>query len=152
MSLNVRWIQNDSERDRVGEVRALCYANARDETSTYIEQIRSEKHTGPGDHLLVERDGVGVGTATQIRQVMWVRGGSVACQGVAYVGTVKTQRRRGAGEDVGIGTVAMREVLRAAREREAVVSALMPFRGSYYEHFGYGIVERRAQWTVPMSI
>jgi predicted acetyltransferase len=28
----------------------------------------------------------------------------------------------------------------------------MPFRGSWYEHFGYGIVERRADWTVPMAI
>jgi predicted acetyltransferase len=46
----------------------------------------------------------------------------------------------------------MREVVRAARERNFVVSALMPFRGSWYEHFGYGIVERRADWTVPMSI
>jgi predicted acetyltransferase len=46
----------------------------------------------------------------------------------------------------------MHEVLRAARERKQAISALMPFRGSWYEHFGYGIVERRADWTVPMSI
>jgi predicted acetyltransferase len=28
----------------------------------------------------------------------------------------------------------------------------MPWRASYYEHFGYGLVERRAEWTVPLSI
>ncbi len=28
----------------------------------------------------------------------------------------------------------------------------MPFRGSYYEHFGYGFVERRAAWTVPLDL
>src|SRR4029079_11378161 len=94
---------------------------------------------------------VDVGTATSLPMTMWVRGGPVTCQGAAFVGTVKTQRRRGGGDE-GIGTAVMREVLRAARERGFVVSALMPFRGSWYEHFGYGIVERRADWTVPMSI
>jgi predicted acetyltransferase len=28
----------------------------------------------------------------------------------------------------------------------------MPFRGSFYEHFGYGVVERRCTWTVPISL
>jgi predicted acetyltransferase len=46
----------------------------------------------------------------------------------------------------------MNEVLRRGRERGDVVSALMPFRGSYYEHFGYGFIERRTEWTVPLSI
>ena len=32
---------------------------------------------------------------------------------------------------------------------EQVISALMPFRGSFYEHFGYGIAECRCTWTVP---
>jgi predicted acetyltransferase len=46
----------------------------------------------------------------------------------------------------------MRETIRKAREREEVISALMPFRGSFYEHFGYGFVERRNQWTVPLAV
>ena len=28
----------------------------------------------------------------------------------------------------------------------------MPFRGSYYEHFGFGIVERLCTWTVPLAV
>lgn len=28
----------------------------------------------------------------------------------------------------------------------------MPFRASYYDHFGYGLVERRGIWTIPLSI
>jgi predicted acetyltransferase len=52
----------------------------------------------------------------------------------------------------GVATVVMNETLRAARERGFVVSALMPFRGSFYEHFGYGINERRHAWTVPVSV
>jgi len=46
----------------------------------------------------------------------------------------------------------MSEVLRSARDRQFVLSALMPFRTSFYEHFGYGPVERRCEWTVPLSI
>jgi hypothetical protein len=46
----------------------------------------------------------------------------------------------------------MREVLRKGRERGQVISALMPFRASFYEHFGYGLIERRSEWTIPLSI
>jgi predicted acetyltransferase len=28
----------------------------------------------------------------------------------------------------------------------------MPWRASYYEHFGYGLIERRAEWTIPLSL
>jgi predicted acetyltransferase len=150
MSLNLRWV-DEKDRTRVGEVRGLCYGRSRREVADFVEQIRADRRSGPGDWLLAERDGQAVGTATALNMTMWVRGGSVRCQGVAFVGTVKTQRRRSADEK-GIGTAVMREVLRAARERGQVVSALMPFRASWYEHFGYGIVERRADWIVPMSI
>jgi predicted acetyltransferase len=46
----------------------------------------------------------------------------------------------------------MNETLRMAKERGFVVSALMPFRGTYYEHFGYGFVERRAEWKIPLDL
>ncbi|HYO10994.1 MAG TPA: GNAT family N-acetyltransferase [Tepidisphaeraceae bacterium] len=150
MGLNLRWV-GDDERDRVGETRALCYGRSSKEVAQYVEGVRQDGRAGPGDWLLAERDGAFVGTATALPMTMWVRGGAVPCQGVAYVGTVKTHRRR-TGNDPGIGTALMRETLRAARERGQVVSALMPFRGSYYEHFGYGIVERRAEWTVPLAV
>jgi predicted acetyltransferase len=150
MSLTLRWVGED-ERTRVGEVRGLCYGRSRKELADFVEQIRGDRRSGPGDWLLAERDGVAVGTATALAMTMWVRGGAVPCQGVAFVGTVKTHRRR-SGEEKGVGTAVMREVLRMARGRKQVVSALMPFRGSWYEHFGYGIVERRTDWTVPLSI
>lgn len=46
----------------------------------------------------------------------------------------------------------MHELLRAARDSGCIVSALMPFRASFYKHFGYGVVERRAEWKVPLSL
>jgi predicted acetyltransferase len=83
---------------------------------------------------------------------MWVRGGRVPCQGVAWVGTIKTQRRGGSGGERGIASQLMFETIRKGRERGEVVSGLMPFRSSFYEHFGYGMVERRHEWTLPLSI
>src|SRR5439155_15380641 len=150
MTLNLRWV-GDESRDRVAHIRALSYARAAKEIPEYVKNISENKTTGSGDWLIAERDGAAVGTATQIKQTMWVRGGAVACQGVAYVGTVKTSRRR-SGNEPGVGTALIREVIRAARERNFVVSALMPFRSSYYDHFGYGVIERRSEWMVPLSI
>src|SRR5687767_5185233 len=151
MSVKLRWV-GDDERDRVAETRMLCYAPARRELSGYVERIRNDTRANAGDYLLAERDGVAVGTATGYAMTMWVRGGSVPCQGVAHVGTIKTFRRRSADGSPGVATAVMNETIRSARERGMVVSALMPFRGSFYEKFGYGFVERRAEWTIPMGI
>jgi predicted acetyltransferase len=46
----------------------------------------------------------------------------------------------------------MQNLLAKGRERGQIVSALMPFRGSFYEHFGFGNAERRTEWTIPTSI
>src|SRR5882724_623416 len=113
MTLNLRWV-GDEQRDRVAETRMLCYAPARKELTDYVQRLREDARSGPGDWLLAETPaGEAVGTATSYPMTMWVRG---------------------------------------ARERGFVVSALMPFRGSFYEHFGYGFVERRADWTIPMTV
>ncbi|HEX8522353.1 MAG TPA: GNAT family N-acetyltransferase [Tepidisphaeraceae bacterium] len=150
MSLQLRWVGTD-EIDRVAEARMLAYANARSERATYQQNIRQEVRSGPGDWLLAERNGEQVGTATNLNLTMWVGGAALSCQGVAYVGTSKTSRRSG-GSAPGVGTAIMNETLRSARERGHILSALMPFRGSYYEHFGYGFVERRAEWKIPLEL
>jgi len=152
MSLQLRWVDDD-ELDRVAETRLLCYGAATRDLDAYRERLRAEPRLQPGDCLLAERDGRPVGTCTSLSLRMWVRGGVVPCQGVAWVGTVKTHRRVGGGPgEPGVATRIMHETLRLARERGQVVSALMPFRGSFYEHFGYGIVERQTTWTVPISV
>jgi predicted acetyltransferase len=152
MSLTMRWV-GEAEYDRVAEARMLCYAPARRELEGYRQRLRADPRVGPRDCLLAERGGRAVGTATSLSLRTWVRGGAVPCQGVASVGTVPTHRRAGASSgEAGVATQVMREVLNQARERGDVVSALMPFRGSFYEHFGYGIIERRLDWTVPLGI
>ena len=150
MSLQMRWV-GESELDRVAETRWMCYSHARKELERYKQNLRQDPRARPGDYLLAEQNGRPLGTATSLPLTMWVRGSPIPCQGVADVGTIKSARRRG-GAEPGIASAIMREVLKIARERSAVVSALMPFRASFYEHFGYGLVERRSDWTIPLSI
>ena len=146
MSLLMRWV-GEQDLDRVAETRTLCYMHDRRELADIRKYIHNQGRSVPGDYLLAERAGAGIATATSLRLTMWVRGSPVSCQGVAHVGTIKTERRKG-----GVASAVMKEILRIGREREHVVSALMPWRASYYEHFGYGLVERRAEWTVPLSL
>jgi predicted acetyltransferase len=150
MSLTLRWVGED-ELDRVADTRMRCFGHSTKDFERYRELIRTDTRARPGDYLLAERDDIPIGTTTSLSMTMWVRGSPVPCQGVAWVGTVKTHRRRIEGEE-GVATQLMRETLRAARERGQVVSALMPFRASFYEHFGYGLVERRNEWTVPLAV
>ncbi len=151
MALKLRWVGED-ELDRVAETRMYCFSSASGDLEMRKERLRADQRAQPGDFLLAERDGVAIGTTTALSMSMWVRGGEVPCQGIAYVGTIKTHRRHGRGGEKGVASQLMIEALRQARERGQVVSALMPFRASYYEHFGYGVVERRCDWTVPLAV
>lgn len=151
MGLNLRWV-GESDYDRVALTRMRCYAPQADLLEHYQRGIREDRRGRPGDFLLAERDGEAVGTSTALSLKIWMRGGCLPCQGVAFVGTIKTARRLGRGEEAGVATQLMRETLNKAREREEAVSALMPFRASYYEHFGYGNAERRVDWTVPLGL
>jgi predicted acetyltransferase len=150
MSIKLRWV-GEEELDRVAQTRLRCYAKANSDLPRFCESIRRDPRSKPGDFVLAEADGRAVGTATHLSFQMFVRGGVVPCQGVAWVGAIKTMRRRGEGGTPGVASAVMHEVLRRARDDGDVVSALMPFRASYYEHFGYGVVERRVDWTVPIA-
>ncbi len=155
MDLNLRWI-GEADYDRLALTRLRCYGASMSELPKFRAWIDEDARGKPADYLLAERDGETVGTATSLSMTMWVRGTPLSCQGVAWVGTIRTARRvssrESSNESAGVATQLMRETIRKAREREQVVSALMPFRASFYEHFGYGIVERRHQWFVPLSI
>jgi len=150
MSIQLRWV-GEEDLDRVAETRLRCYAKSASDRDAFARRIREDVRSKPGDFLLAESDGHAVGTATHIPYTMWMRGSALSCQGVAWVGAIKTMRRKGGNGTPGIASAVMREMIRHARERGDVISALMPFRASYYEHFGYGIVERRCDWTVPIA-
>jgi len=151
MALNLKWI-DESEYERLAAVRVQCYAPTMSVVRKYRDAITMDRRGKSGDFLIAERDGIDVGTSTSLSLRIWMRGGCVPCQGVAYVGTVKTHRRGGKKGERGIASQLMDETIRKARERGEVVTALMPFRASYYSHFGYGLGERRTEWFLPLAV
>jgi predicted acetyltransferase len=151
MPLAMQWIA-PSDYDRLAAVRAQCYAPSLNHLSKYRDGINGDPRGKDGDYLIAQRDGLDVGTATSLSLKMWIRGGCLPCQGVAYVGTVKTHRRGGSKGERGIASQIMTETLRKARERSEAVSALMPFRASFYSHFGYGLAEKRTEWFLPLAV
>jgi predicted acetyltransferase len=151
MALTMHWI-GESEYDRLAAVRVQCYAPGMSAMGKYRDGIIGDLRGKSGDYLIASRGGLDVGTATSLSLKMWMRGECVACQGVAYVGTVKTHRRGGSKGERGIASQIMVETLHKARERGDVVSALMPFRASFYAHFGYGLAEKRTEWYLPMNV
>jgi predicted acetyltransferase len=151
MGLAMRWV-GVSELDRVADVRLRCYAHSQKEITRYREGIRADTRAQGDAYLLAEQDGAAVGTAASLSLQMWLRGARIACQGIAYVGTIKTHRRGGKAPGGGIASQLMNEALRRARDEQLPATALMPFRASFYEHFGYGTVETRHNWTIPLSV
>ncbi len=153
MPTTLRWVGTD-ELDRVAQTRWMCYSHTGKDLARLKEHLQTGPWAGVGQYLLAEQAGNPVGTATSLPLTMWLRGAPLSCQGVAWVGAAKTSRRRtgpNKGDKEGVGSQIMHEILRHARDRQYVLSALMPFRVSFYEHFGFGIVERRAEWTIPLS-
>src|SRR4051812_16940714 len=94
MSLQLQWVGEDAW-ERVTKTRLLCYAAASNELDRYRDRLHADPRNRGADILLAEQDGVLVGTATAMHLTMWVRGSPVPCQGVAWVGTIKTHRRGG---------------------------------------------------------
>jgi predicted acetyltransferase len=151
-SLSLQWVGQEAV-DRVALTRQRCYSPALGQAEKFELATKLDGRAKAGDILLAARDGQDVGTATSLSLHMWIREARVACQGVAWVGTIKTGRRGGTSDGQrGIASQIMAETIRLGHERGQIVSALMPFRASFYEHFGYGNAERRTEWNVPLSI
>lgn len=151
MKLEFRWGQRE-DYDRIALIRMRSYSATLARMAYYSEGIVKDARAKPGDFLIATKNGEDVGTATSMSLQMWMRGARFPCQGVAYVGTIKTQRRAGVPGEPGIASQIMHKLLDRARERGEAITALMPFRASYYEHFGYGNAERRTEWTIPIGL
>ncbi len=145
--LTIRPAASD-ELDVVARIRARCYRPTYAREHDMRDAVRGDRaDADAGDMLLTELDGRVVATTTCLRGEMNVRGSVFPCNGIAWVGTSHDARRSG-----GVASATMKHALNLARERGEVLSALMPFRASYYEHFGYGLCERRTLWTIPVPI
>lgn len=152
MPLTHRWTGRN-EADLLGWLRLHCYGGQAADLSKYVASVHDDDRAKDGQFLIVERDGRPVGTATSVDLRMHLRGADFACHGVAYVGTIRTERRKGKrGGERGVASEVMWRTVERGRDRGDLVSALMPFRASFYEHFGYGVVEQHSRWTLPMGV
>ena len=132
----------------VARVRARCYRGSYSFEEKMLEASQFDRaNLDRGDVLLADRDGELVATTTSLSGLLNVRGAMLPCQGIAWVGTTHNARRAG-----GLASGVMRFALNLARDRGQALSALVPFRASYYEHFGYGSIERQVNWTLPLGI
>ncbi|HEV7301061.1 MAG TPA: GNAT family N-acetyltransferase [Tepidisphaeraceae bacterium] len=150
MALELSWVTSDA-RDEIATARLAAYGNGPSGLEAMQQAVPDDR--APGHDYLLARDEAGrpIGTATSYAMQMWVRGAALPCQGVAWVGTARTHRRsskRFGGK--GVATHLMEEMIRRGRERGDAVTALHPFRGSFYEEFGYGVIERRVEWNIPI--
>ena len=149
MALELKWVTSDARED-IATARLAAYGNGPSDADVIRRGVADDRAIGT-DYLMAYDGDHPVGTGTSLAMQMWVRGAAVPCQGIAWVGTARTHRRsakRYGGK--GVATQLMEELVRQARERGDVVSALHPFRGSFYEEFGFGVIERRVEWNVPI--
>ncbi len=110
------------------------------------EQLREPRFGGGPETLwLGERDGAVVG-AFQLHPLrQWIGGARLPMAGVGTVAISPVHRKRRLAE------LLVASGLRAARERGDLVSALYPFRVSFYHRLGYGNAGVVEQWQVPAA-
>ena len=111
-ALSIRAIA-PNELDLLARVRGRCYDASYARAKRHQESLAAEGRWGDaaeGDFLIAERNGRPAGTITALRGVMSVRGVTLPCQGIAWVGTTHDARRtaggggaRGAARAPGVG-------------------------------------------------
>lgn len=149
MSVKLNWVSRD-QVDRLARIRWQCFGSREADYPSVLLRTRTGRHED-ADACIATQDGLDVGTATGLSLQMHLRGKRIATQGVAWVGTAKSHRRRGS-HDRGVASQLLDALVDQARSRQQPASALMPFRVSFYEHFGFGLVERHHVWSVPTSL
>src|SRR5262249_30857001 len=92
---------------RIAQVRMRCYGGAANSLERFQKSFTNDRRAKDGDYLVASIGKEDVGTLTSLSLPMWVRGGPVPCQCVAWVGTVKTMRRTGTGSSQGIASALM---------------------------------------------
>src|SRR5262245_20171261 len=100
---------------------------------------------GQRDVRVVELEGQTVASLVLYPFHAYVRGQRIPITGVGSVAVSPEHRRRGVGE------AALRAALRELRQRGNHLSALYPFRNSYYRKLGYGTIEYVHQLAVAAS-
>lgn len=143
MSISFRYALAE-EVPVVGRLASHSFPAASRPPEWWTDQLQRPLYGGGHDSIWVgEEAGGGLAAACQMHPLQqWIAGESLPCMGLGTVAIAPTHRRRGlAGQLVTAG-------LRAARERGDLVSALYPFRISFYARLGYGLAGEALQYRV----
>jgi predicted acetyltransferase len=106
---------------------------------TLIERLRWNQRYYEGNVTFVaEENGAAVADASAIPMRQNIRGNVYPMAGVAGVATLPLARRRGFAREL------VTALLGRMRDSGHVVSALYPFRPSFYQRFGFGRVAENA--------
>lgn len=113
----------------------------------WSEQLRDPRHGGGPEVLFLGEDAGRIVAGLQLHRFQqWISGEAMPCAGVGTVTIAPTHRKRGLAAEL------MTMALRAARERGDIVSALYPFRTSFYRKLGYGNADEALQYQVPPEV
>ena len=100
-----------------------------------MQGLRAETgYGGTKVSFVAEQDGRGVGACKIYPMTQHMGGAALPMAGIAAVAVSPSDRRRG------IGSELCTRALRIAYDRGAVLSALYPFRPSFYQELGWGYV------------
>jgi predicted acetyltransferase len=108
------------------------------------DRLRDPVYGGGADTLFIGCDSLGIAAACQIHPLrQWVAGEPMPMTGVGTVAISPVRRKQGRAAEL------VTAALRAGRERGDIVSALFPFRVSFYQRLGYGLAGEALQYQVP---
>ncbi len=145
-SLNYRFARPE-ELEEAGRLVAHSFPGQHRTPSWWYEQLRDPVQSGGAETLLVGEEGDRLVAACQLHPLrQWIAGERFPSTGVGTVAIAPTHRKRRLGAEL------VTRALDAAHARGDIVSALYPFRVSFYRKLGYGNAGEALQYLIPPEV
>ncbi len=129
--MKIRQISTDEWPQLSGPIQAYAFRPSPVPVNTAQSPRDKQRYAEEHITLVAELDGAAVADLSAVRMRQNVRGAVYPMAGLAGLATLPQVRRRG------FARALITQMLGLMRESGHVVSALYPFRPSFYERFGY---------------
>jgi predicted acetyltransferase len=146
--MRIRELSPDERSTISLPIQAYAFqASPEDDALRGVLERNQNYYTGNVNLVAEEEDGVAVADVSGIPMQQNVRGATYQMAGIAGLATLPQARLRGYAREL------LTELLDRMRETGHVVSALYPFRPSFYQRFGYiGLPRTRTVRFSPASL
>jgi predicted acetyltransferase len=142
--MKIRQISTDEWPQLSGPIQAYAFRPSPAPVNTPQSPRDKQRYAEEHITLVAELDGAAVADLSAVRMRQNVRGAVYPMAGLAGLATLPQVRRRG------FARALITQMLGLMRESGHVVSALYPFRPSFYERFGYvGLPQARTVTFAP---